>query len=145
MGVGLIHFLCGKSYLNDLSFMLSCMVSCYSRKAYICQGGGASFSNNSGLGIWQYVVLLSVYPLRSYIKCGVEDVVRTIRCLTAEDPLKAHQYNKSSAVMWLYADCLLCEYAECFVRLEKASRIPVPVLGNAGETTCYGGYGVVAQ
>ena len=48
MGVGLIHFLCGKSYLNDLSFMLSCMVSCYSRKAYICQGGGASFSNRGG-------------------------------------------------------------------------------------------------
>ena len=97
---------------------------------------------DSGLGVWQYVVLLSVYPLRSYIKCGVKDVIGTIRCLTAEDPLKTRQYYKPSAVMRLYANCLLCEYAECFVRLGKASRIPVPVLGSAGETTCCG---VVAQ
>ena len=81
---------------------------------------------DSGLGIWRYVVPLSLCPLRSYIKGGVEDVIGTIRCLTAEDPLKTRQCYKSSAVMWLYANCLLCAYAECFVRLGKA------------ETTCYG-------
>lgn len=39
------------------------------------------------LGIWQYIVFLSVYPLRSCIKCGVDDVIGTILCFIAEDPL----------------------------------------------------------
>ena len=66
----------------------------------------------------------------------------TILFLTAEDAWKTHQDYKSSAVVWWYASCLFCNYEECFVRLGKAVRIPVPLVGNAGETTCSG---VVAQ
>ena len=80
--------------------MLSCMVSCYSRKVYICQGGDASFPTTSE---WKDLSHVSAYVVLAVAQTPGERS-KTFQCLYMESE-KARELYK---VAETYLSCLNC-------------------------------------